>query len=160
MNTGIAQIPVCIQGLHVMRSPYAYGDLCDLHVIPVCRMHTGIKINPRMHTGNDLDPRLHTGISCFGYGVCMLCIHKILMHVKILIQRVTRGKIADMSETDPRTHTESPHNNIIICERAGIQKNSHMGSPHTHNEIVRTWGLTHYYIHSRYSRYNSKKYLV
>ena len=45
MHTGIAQIPVCIRGLRVMRSPYAYGDLCDLH------MHTGIDLNPRMHTG-------------------------------------------------------------------------------------------------------------
>jgi hypothetical protein len=29
--------------------------------------------------------------------------------VKILIQRVTQGKIADTSETDPCTHTGSPH---------------------------------------------------
>jgi hypothetical protein len=43
----------------------------------------------------------------------MLCIRKILIHrathVKILIQRVTRGKIADNSETDPLTHTWSSH---------------------------------------------------
>jgi hypothetical protein len=79
-----------------MQSPYAYGDSLD----------------PCMHTGIDLDPRMHTGISCFGRGVCNLCIHKILIHrathVKILIQRVTRGKITD-TETDPRTHTGSPH---------------------------------------------------
>ena len=80
-----------------------------------------------MHTGIDLDPRMYTGISChaicFGRGVCMLCICKILIHrathVKILIQRVTQGKIADTSETDPHTHTGSPHS-----EHVGIQKRS------------------------------------
>jgi hypothetical protein len=70
---------------------------------------------------------MYTGISCFGRGVCMLCICKILIqratHVKVLIQRMTWGKIADTSETDPH--------------------NLHMGSPCTHNEIVRIWGLTY-----------------
>ena len=32
---------------------------------------------------------------------------------------------------------------VPICECEGIQKNSHMGSPRTHNEIVRIWGLTY-----------------
>jgi len=32
---------------------------------------------------------------------------------------------------------------VSICECTGIQKNSHMGSPRTHNEIVRIWGLTY-----------------
>ena len=111
-----------------------------IHLIPVC----GDSLDPRMHTGIDLDPRMYTGISChaicFGRGVCMLCIRKILIHrathVKILIQRVTQGKIADTSETDPRTHTGSPHS-----EHVGIQKNSHMGSP------VRIMKLCAYHIH-------------
>ena len=64
---GLILIPVCIQGSHGMQSPYVYGD--------------------------SIDPRMHTGISCFGRGVCMLCIRKIQIHdtthVKILIQRVT-----------------------------------------------------------------------
>ena len=55
--------------------------------------------------------------------------------------RVTQLKIADAS---------MPHQKLVpvcirgvpICECAGIQKNSHMGSPRTHNEIVRIWGLT------------------
>ena len=41
-------------------------------------------------------------------------------HVKILIQRVTRGKIADTSETDPRTHTERRCDNKLaqrVAER-------------------------------------------
>ncbi len=32
MHTGISQIPVCIQGLWVMLSPYAYSDLQDPHM--------------------------------------------------------------------------------------------------------------------------------
>ena len=60
-----------------------------------------------------------------------------MTHVKILIQHVTQGKIADTSETIPVRIRGVP-----ICEPTGIQKNSHMGSPRTHNEIVRIWGLT------------------
>jgi len=68
MHTGIAHITVCIQGLCVMGSPYAYRDSAN-----PC-MHTGIKINPRMHKGItclaipiciqgfSLNPRMHTGI--------------------------------------------------------------------------------------------------
>ena len=74
---GLILIPVCIQGSHDMQSPYAYRDSLD----------------PHMHTGIDLDPCMYTGISCFGRGVCLLCICKILIqratHVKVLIQRVT-----------------------------------------------------------------------
>ena len=54
----------------------------------------------------------------------MLCIRKILihraMHIKILIQRVPCGKIADMSETDPRTHGESPNVNVRGSVTANI----------------------------------------
>jgi len=32
---------------------------------------------------------------------------------------------------------------IPVCERAGIAKKFAYGDPHTHNEIVRTWGLTY-----------------
>jgi hypothetical protein len=55
MHTGIAQIPVCIRGLRVMRFPYAYGDLYDL----------------RMHTGIDFDPCMHTGIAWHAIPVCI-----------------------------------------------------------------------------------------
>ena len=55
--------------------------------------------NPRTYYAywDSFDPRTHTGIDL------------IVTHVKILIQHVTRGKIADTSETDPCTHTGSPH---------------------------------------------------
>ena len=127
MHTGIMchAIPVCIQSL---RSLYAYGDWFwslyayrdhAWHAIPYAY---GDSLDPRMQTGIDLDPRMHTVISChaicFGCGMCMLCIRKILVHcathVKMLIQCVTRGKIADTSETDPRTHTGSPSRKICI----------------------------------------------
>ena len=39
---------------------------------------------------------------------------------------------------DRRTHTGIP-----VCERAGIAKKFAYGDPHTHNEIVRIWGLTY-----------------
>ena len=32
---------------------------------------------------------------------------------------------------------------IPVCERAGIAKKFAYGDPHTHNEIVRIWGLTY-----------------
>jgi len=51
--TGIWSIPICIQGLHDMRSLYAYGDQDQSpYAYGDRRMHTGVKINPRMHTGN------------------------------------------------------------------------------------------------------------
>ena len=78
MHTGIKWIPICIRGLHVMRSPYAYrdqnqspyayGDRRDprmhtgiaWHVIPVCirrfvqspYAYGDISVTNRMHTGN------------------------------------------------------------------------------------------------------------
>jgi hypothetical protein len=106
--------------------------------------------NPRMHTGIDLDPHMHTGISChaicFGCGMCMmLCIHKILIHcathVKILIHACLEERSLTRQKLIPVCIREVP-----ICERAGIQKISHMGSPRMHNEIVRIWGLTYIYI--------------
>ena len=62
---GLILIPVCIRGLHVMRSPYAYGDF---HAFPVCIRGFA---HPRMHTGIDLDPRMHTGITCHAIPVCI-----------------------------------------------------------------------------------------
>jgi len=55
MHTSIAHIPVCIWGLRVMGSLYAYGDSAN-----PCK-HTGIKINPRMHKG----------ITCLAIPVCI-----------------------------------------------------------------------------------------
>ena len=74
----------------------------------------------------------------FDVGVC-LCVRT--RNQKKSGSRVTQLKIADAS---------MPHQKLVpvrirgvpICECAGIQKNSHMGSPRTHNEIVRIWGLT------------------
>ena len=112
MHTGITchAIPVCIRGS--LRSPYAYGDwFWSLYAYGDC-----MTCNPRMHTGIELDPRMHTGISCFGRGVCMLCIRKILIHctthVKILIQCVTRGKTADVRNWSPYAYEESPYANV------------------------------------------------
>ncbi len=59
------------------------------------------------------------------------------MH-KILFQRVTGGKIADTSESDPRCIRELP-----VCVRGGRPEISHMGSPRLHNEIVRILGATY-----------------
>ena len=43
---GVILIPVRIQGLCLLHSLYAYGDLC----------------HPCMHKGSDLDPNMDTGI--------------------------------------------------------------------------------------------------
>ena len=51
---------------------------------------------------------------------------------------MTQGKIADTSESDPRTHMWTPH--MRIGRKA---KKLHMGTPHTHNEVVPIWGLTY-----------------
>ena len=51
-------IPVCIRGLHDMRSLYAYGDWSWPPYV------YGDLIDPRMHTWIDLDPHMHTGIAC------------------------------------------------------------------------------------------------
>ncbi len=53
------------------------------------------------------------------------------MH-KILLQRVTGGKIADTPESD-----------LPVCVRGGRPKVLHMGSPRSHNEIVRILGATY-----------------
>jgi hypothetical protein len=45
MHMGIAKIPVCIRGLHVMLFPYAYRDQ-DQSLYAY-----GDRANPRMHTG-------------------------------------------------------------------------------------------------------------
>ncbi len=53
--TGIKWIPICIRGLHVMRSPYAYGDL-----------------NQSQNAyGDHRDPRMHTGIAWHVIPVCI-----------------------------------------------------------------------------------------
>ncbi len=59
------------------------------------------------------------------------------MH-KILFQRATGGKIADTSESDPCMHRGLP-----VCVRGGRPEILHMGSPRTHNEIVRILGATY-----------------
>ena len=79
MHTRIAHIPVCIRGLCVMGSLYAYGDSANpcMHTgINSCNphMHTRILIkspyahgelrDPHMHTRIDLNPCMHTGIMC------------------------------------------------------------------------------------------------
>ena len=87
MHTGVAQIPVCIQGSIFRQSPYAcgdqgdslyaYGDLRHPHV------HTGIDetiiticirgiSNLCTDTGDDLDPRMHMGIMCISIPICKL----------------------------------------------------------------------------------------
>ena len=65
---------------------------------------------------------------------------------------MTQLKIADAS---------MPHQKLVpvrirgvpICECAGIQKNSHMGSPCTHNEIVRiSMGINMGVIHHQFDK--------
>ena len=58
MRTGIDEIPVCIRGLCVMQSLYAYGDL-DLSLyayggLADLRMHTGIARHQSPHAYGDL----------------------------------------------------------------------------------------------------------
>jgi hypothetical protein len=136
---GSRSIPVCIRGLHVMgspyayrdqnQSPYAYGDRRDprmhmgiaWHVIPVCiwgfvrspYAYGDISVTNRMHTGN---------ISIWEIKSCIpICV------------------ISPYG--DRRMHMEIP-----VCERAGIAKKFAYGDPRTHNEIVRIiWGLTYIY---------------
>jgi hypothetical protein len=88
-----SQIPVCIRGLRVMRSPYEYGDLCDLHM-QTC--------NPRMHIGIHLIPVRIRG----------LIFAKILIHCDACKNSdSTRDSRKDRwhIRNYPCTHTGSPH---------------------------------------------------
>jgi len=61
MRTGIDDIPLCIRGLCVMLSLYAYADL---HRSIPMYAYGGIK-DPHMNTGIYMthNPRVHTGIT-------------------------------------------------------------------------------------------------
>ena len=63
---GYPLIPVCIQGLYDMRSPYAYGDQDQ------STYAYGDRSNPRIHTGVKINPRMHTRIACHVIPVCIL----------------------------------------------------------------------------------------
>jgi hypothetical protein len=150
-------IPVCIRGLH--KSPYAYGDYvsCD------SRMHTGISTISVCIRGLILIPVCLRGLhdmqspyaygdwtwSPYAYGDFMFWTWRV--HVVNSQNSDSLHDACKNSDSMRDSRKDCWRQKLIpvrirgvpICERVGIQKNSHMGSPRTHNEIVRIWGLTY-----------------
>ena len=132
---------VSIRGLH--KSPYAYGDYvsCDprmhrgisaisvciwgLILIPVCTWGSHDMQSPYAYGDSlDLDPHPIWFIAWRMW--------KFWFNAWLEERSLTRQKLIPVRIRG-----------VLICERAGIQKNLHMGSPCRRNEIVRRWGLTY-----------------
>ena len=117
----------------------------------VTSMYKEIKINPRMHMGiteipvcirgsHGTNPQMHMGICAIPVCIRGFFSHKPYAYGKYFHtgNQVLYPHLRNFAYWDCRVHMGIP-----VCKRAGTAKKIAYGDPITHNEVVRTQGLTY-----------------
>ena len=106
-------------------SPYAYGVWTE----SLYAYRDYVYCNPCMQTVSCVIPVKHMGMMFYDVRMCTQ---------KVLVQRVTQGKIAGMSKSGNRMQTRTHHMHTRRKAKA-----LHMGTPRMHNKTVHIWKFTY-----------------